>query len=294
MTVVALDVGGTSMKGALIAPDGTALHTEDRPTPRPPEAAAAAVVAFAADLAARADGVTAAGIAVPGLVDEATGTAVYSANIGWRDVPFGALVSERLGVPVALGHDVRTGGLGEAARGAGRGAGDFLFLPIGTGIAAALVLGGAPYPGASGWSGEIGHTVVRPGGEPCTCGNRGCLEAYASAAGVSRRHAALTGADVPAEEVVRRALAGDGPAARVWDEALDALADSLATATLMLDPALVVVGGGLAKAGDALLGPLAERFAARLLFRAPPPVVPALLGDRAAVHGAAVLAASAR
>ncbi|NED50017.1 ROK family protein, partial [Micromonospora aurantiaca] len=99
-------------------------------------------------------------------------------------------------------------------------------------IAAALILNGAPYPGTVGWSGEIGHVVVRPNGEDCACGNKGCLETYASAAAISRRH----GASVPAEEVRARAEQNDEKAMAVWSEALDCLADGLAATTLLLDP----------------------------------------------------------
>ncbi|GGT58460.1 ROK family protein [Actinomadura citrea] len=294
MTLIGLDVGGTTMKAALVGEsaredgDSRVLASESRPTDRADPVGG--VLDFAAHLAARAASLgspaRAAGIALLGIVDEATGTAVHSANVGWRDVPMLRLARERLGIPVAIGHDVRTGGLAEAVLGAGRGAGDFVFVAIGTGIAAALILNGAPYPGTVGWSGEIGHVVVRPGGEPCACGNRGCLETYASAAAVSRRH----GEGVPAEEVIARAGRGEEKAGRVWSEALDCLADGLATATLLLDPGLVVMGGGLARAGDALLTPLESRLAARLKFRDPPRVLRTRLDDQAAVKGAAILA----
>ncbi|GAA2296413.1 ROK family protein [Actinomadura luteofluorescens] len=294
MTLIGLDVGGTTMKAALVggdAPPGAdagVLASESRPTDRADPVGG--VLDFAAHLAARAASLgspaRAAGIALPGIVDEAAGTAVHSANLGWRDVPFLRLARERLGIPVAIGHDVRTGGLAEAVLGAGRDAGDFVFMAIGTGIAAALVLNGAPYPGTVGWSGEIGHVVVRPGGEPCACGNRGCLETYASASAVSRRH----GGGVPAEEVIARAGRGEERAGRVWSEALDCLADGLAAATLLLDPGLVVMGGGLARAGDALLAPLESRLAARLTFRTPPRVLRTHLDDQAAVKGATILA----
>ncbi|MEU4822433.1 ROK family protein [Actinomadura sp. NPDC023710] len=294
MTLIGLDVGGTTMKAALFGEsaredgDSRVLASESRPTDRADPVGG--VLDFAAHLAARAASLgspaRAAGIALLGIVDEATGTAVHSANVGWRDVPMLRLARERLGIPVAIGHDVRTGGLAEAVLGAGRGAGDFVFVAIGTGIAAALILNGAPYPGTVGWSGEIGHVVVRPGGEPCACGNRGCLETYASAAAVSRRH----GEGVPAEEVIARAGRGEEKAGRVWSEALDCLADGLATATLLLDPGLVVMGGGLARAGDALLTPLESRLAARLKFRDPPRVLRTRLDDQAAVKGAAILA----
>ncbi|QXJ21869.1 ROK family protein [Actinomadura graeca] len=289
MTLIGLDVGGTSMKAELTTGDGI-LATETCPTDRGDPVGG--ILGFAARLAARAEELTgspaaAAGIVLPGIVDEPAGTAVHSANLGWRDVPMRRLAAERLGIPVAIGHDVRTGGLAEAELGAGRGAGDFLFVAIGTGIAAALILNGAPYPGTSGWSGEAGHIVVRPGGEPCACGNRGCLETYASAASITRRH----GADVPAEEVIALAAAGAPRAAVVWNEALDCLADGLAAATLFLDPGLIVVGGGLAQAGPALLDPLSTRLAARLTFRPAPRLVPSELDDRAAVKGATILAA---
>ncbi|MGI5207061.1 ROK family protein [Spirillospora sp. CA-108201] len=294
MTLIGLDVGGTTMKAALVGEgarageDSAVLASESRPTDRADPVGG--ILDFAAQLAARAAALgspaRAAGIALPGIVDEAAGTAVHSANLGWRDVPILRLARERLGVPVAVGHDVRTGGLAEAVLGAGRGAGDFVFTAIGTGIAAALVLNGTPYPGTVGWSGEIGHVVVRPGGEPCACGNRGCLETYASASAVSRRH----GEGVPAEEVVARAGRGEEKAGRVWSEALDCLADGLAAATLLLDPGLIVVGGGLARAGDALLSPLESRLAARLKFRAPPRLRRTELDDQAAVKGATILA----
>ncbi|MFC9975131.1 ROK family protein [Spirillospora sp. NPDC127200] len=290
-TFVALDVGGTSMKGGLVAADGALVAAEARPTGRErgPDAVVEEILAFAEHLAAGAGGgaPVAAGIAVPGIVDEANGTAVYAANLGWRDVPLRDLLAARLGMPVGVGHDVRTGGLGEAAYGAGRGRGDFLFVPLGTGIAAAVVIGDSPYPGATGAGGEIGHMVVRPGGEPCPCGQRGCLEVYASAAALPRRYGD-TG--LRTEEVLERAEAGDPEALRVWHEALDALADALTAATMLLDPAVVVLGGGLAESGDRLLVPLTARLADRFTFRAPPPLVRAALGHRAGMFGASILA----
>ncbi|MEU9838986.1 ROK family protein [Actinomadura sp. NPDC048032] len=293
MTLIGLDVGGTTMKAALFGEDAGGedpqiLASESRPTDRADPVGG--VLDFAAHLAALAASLgspaRAAGIALLGIVDEASGTAVHSANVGWRDVPIRRLARERLGIPVAIGHDVRTGGLAEAVLGAGRGAGDFVFVAVGTGIAAALILNGAPYPGTVGWSGEIGHVVVRPGGEPCACGNRGCVETYASAAAISRRH----GEGVPAEEVIARAGRGEEKAGRVWSEALDCLADGLAMTTLLMDPGLVVVGGGLARAGDTLLAPLEARLAARLKFRDPPRLLRTRLDDQAAVRGAAILA----
>ncbi|WP_084963855.1 ROK family protein [Thermoactinospora rubra] len=284
--VVALDVGGTSMKGGLVSDGGVVLLSERRPTPRAdgPEAVVEAIRAFVGDLAASGDGTPAGvGVAVPGLVTPAT--AVYSANIGWRDVPASAFTA--LDVPVMLGHDVQTGGLAESVLGAGRGVSDFLFLPIGTGIAGAMIVRGAPYGGASGWGGEIGHIPVFPDGEPCACGQLGCLETYASAASVGRRYSLRSGIpDVRAEQVV---TSDDPIAIEVWDEAVEALSLALATYTLLLDPSLIVLGGGLAEAGPALFDPVRTRLVKRLAFRDAPPLVPAALGVDAGMLGAALL-----
>lgn len=297
-SVIAVDVGGTSMKGAVVDAAGRALAEGSRPTADPAtgtDAVAGGILDYAADLAKQATELTgrppvAAGLAVPGVIDG--GIARYATNLGWRDLPLRDLAADRLGLPVALGHDVRTGALAEARFGAARGVKDFLFLPIGTGIAGALFVDGRPYAGASARGGEIGHAaVVATGGERCACGQYGCLEAYASAAAVARRYAARGGTPgLATPDVVALAVAGDPMAGAVWDEAVDALAVALAAYTMVLDPALVVVGGGLAEAGDALLGPLRERLAARLVWREPPAVVASALGPSAGRLGAAVLA----
>ncbi|MDO0927143.1 ROK family protein [Streptomyces sp. TG1A-8] len=296
--VIALDVGGTGMKAALVGDDGALLHRARRATGRErgPGAVVEGILDFAAEL--RAHGVehygepaAAAGVAVPGIVDEEHGTAVYAANLGWRDVPLRALLAERLGVPVALGHDVRTGGLAEGRIGAGRGADRFLFVPLGTGIAGAIGLDGRVEAGAHGFAGEIGHVVVRPGGIPCPCGQRGCLERYASASAVGEAWAAARG-DVRADAAgcARAASAGDPDAVRVWREAVDALADGLITALTLLDPRTLIIGGGLAEAGEVLFRPLRDAVRQRVTFQKTPTIVPAALGDTAGCLGAGLLA----
>jgi glucokinase len=254
--VIALDVGGTGMKCALVRPDGTVHHAERHPTPaaRGPGAVTATILDVAASLAgrARADGLTpvAAGIAVPGVVDEVTGVAVWSANVGFRDVPLRDLLADRLGIPAALGHDVRAGGLAEARLGAGRGERHVLFVAIGTGIAAAHVVNGRVLAGAHGAAGEMGHIVVRPGGPPCGCGARGCVESLASAAAIGRRYAELSGrADATAVDVAARGAAG-----------------------------------------DTLGVPLRAALEQRVTFHRLPRLVPAALGDTAGCLGAALLA----
>ena len=295
--VVALDVGGTGMKSALVRPDGTVHHSERPWTPAAggPEAVTETILAVAGGLAdkARADGLTpvAAGVAVPGVVDERNGVAVWSANVGFRDVPLRDLLSRRLGIPAALGHDVRVGALAEARLGAGRGQRHVLFVAIGTGIAAGLVVDGAGYPGAHGAAGEVGHVVVRPGGTPCGCGLRGCLEAEASAKSIGKRYARLSGIpDATAFDVATRAAAGEELAGRVWQEAAEALADGLLTAQALYDVGVIVLGGGLAEAGEDLLRPVREALRTRYTFHRPAEIVRAELGDNAGCLGSALLA----
>ncbi|MEU1278656.1 ROK family protein [Streptomyces sp. NPDC005805] len=297
--VIALDVGGTGMKAALVGADGTLLHEARRATGRErgPDAVVESILGFAADL--RAHGrehfgraAEAAGVAVPGIVDAGRGIAVYAANLGWRDVPLRALLGQRLGgIPVALGHDVRTGGLAEGRIGAGQGADRFFFVPLGTGIAGAIGIAGTIEAGAHGYAGEIGHIVVRPLGPECGCGQRGCLETLASASAVSRAWAAASGdPDADAADCAKAVAAGDEKAATVWQEAVEALADGLVTALTLLDPRTLIIGGGLAEAGEVLFTPLRAAVEERVTFQKLPAIVPAALGDTAGCLGAGLLA----
>lgn len=297
--VIALDVGGTGMKAALIRADGERLHQDRRPTPRAdgPEAAVDAVLDFAASL--RGTGVErygvapeAAGVVVPGILDEAEGIVRYAANLGWRDLRLRDRIVERLdGTPVVLGHDVRAGGLAEGRLGAGVGVDRYMFVPVGTGIAGAIGIDGRVESGAHGGAGEIGHVVVRQGGPPCGCGQFGCLETLASAAAVGRAWAAVCGdPGATAADAAKAVVAGDPRAVEVWTEAVDLLATGLVTALTLVDPRTFVIGGGLAEAGDTLFEPLREAVAKKVTFQGRPTIVPAALGDAAGCLGAGLLA----
>ncbi|MFD5028739.1 ROK family protein [Streptomyces sp. NPDC058373] len=297
--VIALDVGGTGMKAALVGPDGELLYEARRETGRErgPDAVIASILDFAAALHAHGlaefgEPPAAAGVAVPGIVDTEKGVAVYAANLGWADVPLRDMLAERLGtLPVALGHDVRTGGLAEGRIGAGQGADRFLFMPLGTGIAGAIGINGAIEPGAHGCAGEIGHVVVRPGGVPCGCGQRGCLERLASASAVSLAWAGASGdPDADAADCAQAVAAGDPRAVAVWRDAVDALADGLVMAITLLDPRTLIIGGGLAEAGETLFTPLRAAVEERVTFQKLPTIVPAALGDTAGCLGAGLLA----
>lgn len=324
--VVAVDVGGTTVKGMLrigdvvldravvptfgtVGPtDGTAagtpagaLSTAGTATPELAAGgpALAAVVAVVDRLAAAASGaghpLAAIGLCTPGVVDSAAGTVVVAVNLDWHDLPIADVLRERYGVPVAVAHDARAAATAEiAARtAAGRDVAEMVFIPIGTGISASLVVDGRLVVGAAGGAGEVGHVCVRPGGEPCTCGQRGCVEAYASARNIRRRYRAAGGTIDGATDEIVAAVDTDPVAAAVWADAVDALAAGVAILSAVLDPAVVVVGGGLGESGERLLAPLRTAVDARLGWRPSPRIEQSLAGAGAGLAGAAILARTA-
>lgn len=231
----------------------------------------------------------AVGLAVTGIVDERRGMAVHSQNVGWRNVPVRSLVEQATGLPVGFGHDVRAGTLAEWRLGAGRGLEDLVFVPIGTGVSAGIIVQGRPLAGG-GYAGEIGHVDVGHG-EPCTCGGRGCVEAVASAAAIARRYAAASGRPVPgARDVAERLAAGDPAARRVWTDATEALALALAWTSVVVAPQAILLGGGLARSGSLLFEPVRQALDRHLGVVRRPRLLPATLRDEAGFLGAALLA----
>lgn len=295
--VLAFDVGGTTIKAALVDEAGTAQGIVRVPTPLAGAGCALDVMTAVSQLAEEltagaAPGArpAAIGISVPGIVDDDTGVGIYSENLGWRDVDFAGLAAARLALPTVIGHDVRSAGLAEMALGAGAGMRNAIVIVLGTGIAAAVLVDGSPVTGG-GYAGEIGHAVVVPNGEPCRCGNRGCLEAIASAAAITRRYNRASGAAATgARDVLAAVHAADPVARSVWESAMDALAFGIAHSVAVLAPEIVVLGGGLAEAGDDVLIPVRERLAGLVNLAPPPPVVTATAGENAGVLGSALRA----
>lgn len=296
--VIGLDVGGTGLKAAVIDHQGAVLMKEQRPTLRElgSEAVIANILDFAYDLAkksrdpAGADRVVAVGVAVPGLIDEENGVVLTAVNLKWKNMPLRRLLEERLGIPVVVGHDVRTASIAEGLLGAARGCEDYLLLTIGTGIGGAVVLRGVPYVGVHNLSGEFGHMVVQPGGPLCSCGRHGCIEILASASAVIKRYRSMTqaSADMTTRDVAERVAAGDATAIHVWDEAIEALSIGIANYINLLDPERVVIGGGMADAGRVLFEPLNVRLAREPTLQPAPRVLPAVLGNDAGYLGAAL------
>lgn len=293
--VAAVDVGGTTIKGAVVDADGTVRSRVDRLVAGVAEdgivSAVVGQVRAVVEEARRFGGPVAVGLAVPGVVDEHDGIGRYSMILGWHAVPFVELVSD-LGLPVAFGHDVSSGAYAEARLGAARGHEDWLFLALGTGLGSTFVLGGRPYRGSNGTGGELAHVLVRPGGPLCRCGKRGCLEMVASGPAIADAYTLATGTPVTgAEDVARLAEAGEVSALTVWGDAVAALADAVATYAETMNPSLVVVGGGVGRAEALLVGRLVDELRPRVTFADPPPaVVAAQHGADAALLGVAARA----
>ncbi|WP_433412251.1 ROK family protein [Microtetraspora malaysiensis] len=293
--VLAVDVGGTTMKGVVVGEEGRIRHSVVVSSPAeadtsPVEALRGLCRQLNSDALALGAVPAGIGVVTPGIVDEAAGVVRYASNIRFRDVPLRTLIRDDLGLPVAVGHDVRAAGVAEAVSGVARGLDNFLMLPLGTGIAATVVLNGEPVAGADWSAGEVGHMPVHPGGELCACGQRGCLEVYASAGGLARRYIRLGGTPGLDSRAIAEATCTDPLARSVWDTATHALGTALATLTLTLDPACIVLGGGLAEAGAQLFDQVRATLQSALAWRAAPALLPSAFGARAAQVGAAILA----
>ena len=280
-----VDVGGTTIKAIRVSDDGRVLAEHRVPTPKPDptgERVADAVADVVSALGGH--GGWPVGVVVPGIVDEIEGVAVRSANVGFFDAPLRALLEQRLGIPVAFGQDVRAGAVAEQRSGAGRGlTGGVAFVAIGTGVAAAFLIDGRTLV-SGGWAGEIGQLVLASGAH---AGRR--MEEVASATATAAR-----AGEPDARAVALRVSDGDAGAAAVWADTVAVLAESLAGVVAVLGVSTIILGGGLAQAGDLLLDPLRTDLARRLTSLRMPVLVSAEHGDIAAALGAALLASDLR
>lgn len=291
---LAVDIGGTTIAVGLVDAAGALRHTEVGPTPDgDAEAVWSAVAALIAAAVRTAGGrIGAAGVVSAGPIDLAAGT-VSPINIAsWRAFPLRARVRSALpGVAVHLGGDGMAMALGESWRGAGRGAAGMLGMVVSTGVGGGLILDGLPYPGRTGNAGHVGHVVIDPAGAACRCGGRGCVETVAAAPALVdwARAQGWTGADAAA---LAASAAADDPVARAaFARGTAALAAMIVSVAATCDLDLVVVGGGVARAGAVLFDPLRAALAdhAGLAFLRGLQVVPAELGADAGLVGAAAL-----
>jgi glucokinase len=294
--VLALDLGGTDLKAALCDPAGRVLAFARRPS-RVQESAAAPYEAMVAACAELAGGraLAAIGLGCPGAIDPATGVLVdRTAHLPhWFDEPVRERLERHFGVPVAVDNDANCAALAEHELGAARGARVSVTLTIGTGVGMGIVVGGRVHQGARGGAGELGHIPLGRDERTCECGIESCVEPEISGSGLveAARHAGLDARD--AEAVFALAAQGEPRAAALIARLADRLGAAIATAVHLLDPDVVVIGGGVARAGDALLDPVRAAVARYAMpsHRRGLAIVPAALGDRAGVSGAGLIGA---
>lgn len=308
-----LDLGGTFVKGGIVDEQGRIVIKDKIPTgrERPYGAIAADMAQLVKDLASRAglqEGqVAGVGIGSPGLIDAEHGVIVYSNNIRWEKVPLCGAVQERLGLPVCITNDANAAALGEHFCGAGKQFGSMVFITLGTGVGGGVILNGELFEGFRSAGGEIGHMVIERGGWDCTCGRKGCFEAYASATGLIRRTRESMEAhkdsamwkiagsleNVDGKTAFDGMRAGDAAAKQVVDEYISYLAEGVINLVNIFRPEAIVLGGGVCAEGETLLAPLREKVSPWLFGGAdyaPVAIVAASLGNDAGLCGAARLA----
>lgn len=309
MVSIGIDLGGTNIAAGVVSEEGTILAQAQRRTgaERPfaeviRDMAATAINAVEKAGLSMAD-VASVGVGVPGFFDKETGVVVFCTNLGWHDVPLRAEMRKYIDAPLYGDNDATVAGFAEAVAGVSRGASASVFLTLGTGLGGGIILGGKIWSGAHGVGGELGHIMYRHDGIPCTCGARGCLERYASATALVRiaREAmernpgsALFGTPTDrlnARVVIDAARDGDPAAVEAFDEYTTHLSNGIITIISFLDPALIVLGGGVSRAGDFLLEPVRRKVKAGRFFKTLPAgeVVLATLGNEAGIIGAAML-----
>ena len=312
MYYIGLDVGGTTFKAGVVTQDGRIVHKDAMPTgiERPYQEIIADMAALckkvAADAGIEMSEIQSIGVGVPGLFDNKTGMIPFCTNLGWHDIPFVAEMKKHLDTPVYGDNDATVAGLAESVAGVSAGIRDCVFLTLGTGVGGGIIIDGKPYSGAHGCGSEIGHMMIKMGGELCTCGNYGCFERYASATAIIReaRKAiveypessmlAACGGDpekLNAKIVIDAAKAGDAAAKTVFDDYVHALAVGIINIINMIDPEVIVLGGGVSAAGEFLLDAVREAVKPMVFFKTMPyaRIELAQLGNDAGIIGAAML-----
>lgn len=304
---IGIDLGGTSIKAALCTDRGELLHKASAPTRTgDPDGLRADMQQLALILCKTQqispDEIDSIGIGVPGSLDKAGCRLIFGTNLGMENVCFADAFTPTFSCPVQLDNDANCAALGEATAGAGRGVPNMIMLTLGTGVGGGIVIDGRLYAGCNDIGGELGHMVIRQGGELCGCGRRGCFEAYCSAAHFVKFAAraldegkksslAAHRAQLDAKRICDAVDAGDDLACALFEEYCDNLACGLANIINIFQPDRLVIGGGLSGYGEKLLKPLRARTAPQT-FRCETTnteIVAATLGNDAGLIGAAML-----
>jgi len=304
---LALDIGGTKLAAGIITAEGEVRVSTACPTDRAATPAEVVAVLLAMSGRAMAEAkvrwadLRGVGLSFGGPVDFPSGKTVTCHHLpGWEGFPLRELVAERTGLRVVMDNDANAAALGETVFGAAQGCEHVLYLTVSTGIGAGLVLNGQVHRGANSLAGELGHTLVAPDGPACTCGRRGCLEAVAAGPAIARAAREALAGDEPSvlrdldhltAKEVAEAAAADPLAARVMAQAGGYLGLAIAGAVNLVNPQIVVIGGGVSQAGDCLFAPIRETVQRHAVPESVRDlrIVPAALGAQSALFGAAAL-----
>ncbi len=312
MLSIGVDIGGTKIAAGVVDEDGAILAKDQRATnPEDPVAIERTVIDLTTELAADYD-VGMVGVAAAGFVSSDRATVIFAPNIAWRNHPLRDRIAPSVGLPVVVENDANAAGWAEFRFGAGRGVSDMVMLTVGTGLGGAIIVGSTLLRGAHGVAAEIGHIRMVPDGHMCGCGHPGCWEQYASGSALTRqaRAAAVAHPDraaalldlahgeaeqIKGQYVTKAAQEGDELAVQLLAELGGWIGSGAADLVAVLDPALIVIGGGVASAGDLLLGPVRSTFHDSLAARGrrpEPEFAIAEMQNDAGIVGAADLARS--
>ncbi len=312
MVYIGMDVGGTGIQIGVVDEDGRILQKGAINTriDLPVEEQIAQMAACALDTLRRSghtlDDVAAIGAGVPGIVDPATNVVPFCTNLKWHHVPFADMLRRHIDKPVFVGNDATVAGLAESVAGISAGSHSSVFITLGTGVGGGIVLGGKVWSGFHGVGSELGHMILELDGEPCTCGNFGCLERYCSATAIIRMARELVErhpdsqimkavnsdpAKINAKIVFDAAREGDEIALKVFRRYIRYLSQAIANVINFLDPEMIVLGGGVSKAGSFLLDAVRAEVPKYLLYKTMPysRIELAILGPDAGIIGAAML-----
>ncbi len=311
MVYAGIDLGGTFIKTGIVNGEGKILGESSMPTGvgRPFEEIAHDMVLGIMEALKKAgmeqSELAAIGVGIPGIADQNTGNIIFCPNLGWHDVPLKEEIQKYLNLPVFIDNDATVAGLAENFSGVSSHCASSVFITLGTGVGAGIILGGKPWSGAHGVGSELGHMTLLAEGVPCTCGNNGCVERYCSATALARmgrqaamaypesRINAIAGSvdNIDARAVIDAAKAGDKIAVKVFDRYVTYLAMTINNVTAFLDPEMVVLGGGVSHAGAFLLDAVRNCLPRFLLYKGlpSPRVELAQLGNEAGMVGAAAL-----
>ena len=306
---IGIDLGGTNIAVGVVDEQGNILSQTSTPTlaTRPFAELVKDMARCITEVLTQANleekDIESVGIGIPGVADQKLGKVIFCTNLGWHDIPLREELQKYFNKPVYIDNDATVAGLAESYAGISKGCQSSVFLTLGTGVGAGIIINGKPWSGAHGVGSELGHMTLVVDGVPCTCGNDGCVERYCSATAIIRMACLgypdslimkLAGNDpdkIDARIVIDAAKAGDNTAVQVFNRFAKYLAITVNNITAFLDPEMIVLGGGVSKAGQFLLDNVRAQLPRYLMYKnlPSPKLELARLGNEAGIIGAAML-----